>query len=174
MSITRHLYLLRHAKSSWDDPTIEDHDRPLSPRGRDAAQRLAKHFRRAAIRPQLVLCSSASRALQTLAPISEAMKLGAQTQVESGLYAATAGQLIARLRTVDRRVMSVLLIAHNPGLQDLALELAGDDPEMITQLSEKFPTGSITEVVCDSDAWSDLSPATAHVASFIVPRDLPK
>ena len=101
------------------------------------------------------------------------MKLEDQTNVESGLYGATAGQLLARLWAVDEQVMSVLVVAHNPGLQDLALELAGDDPGMITQLSEKFPTGALAEVACDCERWSDLSAATAHVVSLTVPRDLP-
>jgi phosphohistidine phosphatase len=102
------------------------------------------------------------------------MQLENRTQFESGLYAATSEQLLARLRTLDQEVTSVLVIAHNPGLQDLALELAGDDPEVVTQLREKFPTGAIAEVVADCDAWSDLTPRTAHVASLTVPRDLPK
>jgi phosphohistidine phosphatase len=102
------------------------------------------------------------------------MKLGDRTKVESGLYAATAGQLLARLWAVDKQVTSVLVVAHNPGLQDLALELAGNDPGIITQLWEKFPTGAVAEVVCDCDGWSDLTRATAHVASLTVPRDLPK
>lgn len=93
--------------------------------------------------------------------------------MESGLYGATAGQLLARVWEVDQEVMSVLVVAHNPGLQDLALELAGDDPGMTTQLSDKFPTGALTEVVCDCDAWSGLTPPTAHVVSLTVPRDLP-
>jgi phosphohistidine phosphatase len=71
-------------------------------------------------------------------------------------------------------VASVLVVAHNPGLQDLALELAGGDPEVVIQLWEKFPTGAIAEVVADCDAWSDLTPWTAHLASLTVPRDLPK
>ena len=103
------------------------------------------------------------------------MQLENRTQVESGLYAATAEQLLARLRTLDQEVTSVLVIGHNPGLQDLTLELAaGDDPEVVMQLREKFPTGAIAEVVVDCDAWSDLTPGMAHVASLTVPRDLPK
>jgi phosphohistidine phosphatase len=173
-SIARYLYLLRHAKSSWDDPALEDHDRPLTPRGRKAAQRLAEHFRRRAIQPQLVLCSSASRAQQTLAPISAVMHLESRTHVESGLYAATAEQLLSRLRAVDPQVTSVLVIGHNPGLQDLTLELAGDDFEIDVEPREKFPTGAIAELVADRDDWAHLSPGTAHVASLTVPRDLPK
>lgn len=97
-----------------------------------------------------------------------------RTQVESGLYAATAEQILACLRTVDPQVTSVLVIGHNPGLQDLALELAGDDPEVANQLRENFPTGAIAEVVADCDAWSDLTPGTTQVVSLTVPRDLPK
>lgn len=168
----RSLYLLRHAKSSWDDPTIADHDRPLNARGRRAAEQLAQHFRRLALRPQLVLCSSAVRARETLAPISAEMRLDDRIQVESGLYGATAEQLLVRLRTVDNQEPSVLLVGHNPGLQDLALDLAGDEPDFIVRLREKFPTGALAEIVTDFDKWSDLSPRTAHIASFTIPRDL--
>ena len=80
------------------------------------------------------------------------MDLEGRTQVESGLYGATAEQLLARLRTVDPQVASVLLIGHNPGLHDLALELTGDDPEVIVPIREKFPTGAMAEIVSDRDA----------------------
>jgi phosphohistidine phosphatase len=102
------------------------------------------------------------------------MDLENRTEFEPGLYGATADQLLTRLRTVDPRVRSVLLIGHNPGLQDLAVELAGDDPEVVIQLQEKFPTGAMAEVVSDCDAWSDLTPGMARVASLTVPRNLPK
>jgi phosphohistidine phosphatase len=114
------------------------------------------------------------RALQTLAPISEAMQLENRTQVESDLYAATAEQLLVRLPTVDPQVTSVLVTGHNPGLQDLALELAGGGPEVVIQLWEKFSTGAIAEIVADCDAWSDLTPRTVRVVSLTVSRDLPK
>lgn len=152
----------------------EDHDRPLTARGRKAAQGLAEHFHRAAIRPQLVLCSSAVRARQTLAPISDALRLEDRTRIESGLYGAPAERLLARLRTVQEQVPSVLMIAHNPGLQELALELAGDDPEMNMKLREKFPTGALAEVVSDCARWSDLGPERAQVVSLTVPRHLPQ
>ncbi len=99
------------------------------------------------------------------------MQLENRTQVESGLYAATAERLLARLRSLDQEVTSVLVIGHNPGLQDLALQLAGDDLEVVMQLREKFPTGAIAEVVADCDSWSDLTPGSAHVASLTVSRD---
>jgi phosphohistidine phosphatase len=102
------------------------------------------------------------------------MGLEDRTQVDSGLYAATAEHLLARLRTVNQQVASVLVIGHNPGLQELAFELAGDAPELIIQLRGKFPTGAMAEVVSCGAAWSDLSPSSAHVASLTLPRDLPR
>jgi phosphohistidine phosphatase len=102
------------------------------------------------------------------------MQLDDRTDFESGLYGATAEQLLARLRAVDQQVTSVLLIGHNPGVQDLALELASDEPDALIQLQEKFPTGALAEMVCECDVWSDLAPGTAHVTSLTVPRDLPK
>lgn len=113
------------------------------------------------------------RARQTLAPISEAVGLEDRTQVEEGLYGATAEQLLARLQRVDQPVGSVLVVAHNPGLQDLVIELAGGDPEIIPEQGEKFPTGAMAAVVCECGAWSDLTPAACRVASITVPRALP-
>ena len=114
------IYLLRHAKSSWADPSLPDRERPLAPRGRRDAKRIASHLREGRVEPELVLCSSAARASQTLELVRRA--LGAATvRLEDGLYAASAEELLERLRTVPEDVASVLLIGHNPGLQDVAL-----------------------------------------------------
>ena len=173
MAISKYLYLLRHAKSSWDDPTLIDHERPLSPRGRRAAQLLAEHFASAAIRPEVILCSSATRARETLAPITAAMGLGDRVQIDTGLYGATAEEILVRLRAVDQDVTSVLVVGHNPGLQDLALELSGDDPDAGIPVSAKFPTGVLAVVVMDAGSWPVLSSGTVHLASLTVPRQLP-
>jgi phosphohistidine phosphatase len=100
------------------------------------------------------------------------MKLKDRTLLEPRLYGASADQLLARVRAVDHQVTTVLVIAHNPGLQDLALELAGDAAEIAPQLREKFPTGALAEVLTDCEAWSDLARDTARVISLVVPRDL--
>jgi phosphohistidine phosphatase len=100
------------------------------------------------------------------------MRLKDRVHVEPGLYGATAEQLLARVRTVDPHVTSVLVVGHNPGLQELALDLAGDDLQILTRLSEKFPTGALAMVVLDGDSWSHLSRRTAHVASLTFPRQL--
>src|SRR5262245_2142513 len=94
----RHLHLLRHAKSSWDDPELADHERPLAPRGRKAAARIAEHLERERIAPELVLCSTALRTRQTLAALLPILGGEVVIRLEDGLYGAGAAQVLARVR----------------------------------------------------------------------------
>jgi phosphohistidine phosphatase len=162
----KRLYLLRHAKSSWSDPSLADEERPLAPRGRRAAKKLAKELRRRQIRPTLVLCSSSRRTQETLELIGPALGDPA-VEVEQGLYGAGSDGLLARLRAVSDSVGSVLVIGHNPGLQDLALRLAPG-----SQLRKKFPTGALAAFELDAESWSGLSKTEARLAAFVVPREL--
>jgi phosphohistidine phosphatase len=123
-AVTRLLYVLRHAKSSWDDPTLDDRDRPLASRGRRDAQRLAGFLQRESVAPALVLCSSSLRTRQTLAAILPSLEGDIQVLVADGLYGADVEQLLERLRALPDSVPSVLLIGHNPGLHELVLRLA--------------------------------------------------
>lgn len=165
------LYLLRHAKSSWSDPTLPDEQRPLAPRGRRDAKRVAKHLAQLGIEPELVLCSSALRTRETLELVRPA--LGATTSVvlEAELYAAGADQLVERLHAVPDGVASVLLIGHNPGLQDLALRLASAGAEL-TRLEAKFPTAALATLALPKATWRELSQADAALAAFVVPKQL--
>jgi phosphohistidine phosphatase len=169
----KRLFLLRHAKSDWGDPGVADHDRPLASRGQKAARRLAVHVRHVRVRPELVLCSSARRALQTYEAIAPALGRSFELSVEDGLYGATAEDLLVRLQSVPKRVTTTMLIGHNPGLQDLALAIAGDgDPAALAQLAEKFPTGALASLNAPGE-WRSLGPGTAYLESLTVPRDLP-
>jgi phosphohistidine phosphatase len=115
------LYLLRHAKSSWDDPSLADFDRPLSPRGQRNAALLAAHLREEAITSELILCSPARRARATV----EALGLvGATFQDE--LYGASAAELAALLARIPDSIRSAMLIGHNPGLEQLGHSLGAD------------------------------------------------
>ena len=163
----KQLHLLRHAKSSWDEPWLADHDRPLAPRGRRAGKKLAKHLRHAGIRPDLVLCSSSKRTRETLDLIHPALG-DAVVEIEEGLYAADSVQLLSRLREVPESTNSVLVIAHNPGLQDLALTLAAEP----TRLPEAFPTAALASFAFDG-RWADLDDLGAELVAFVVPRELP-
>jgi phosphohistidine phosphatase len=167
--MTRRLLLLRHGKSSWDDPSLPDHDRPLAKRGRRAAERMGAHLRAGGRRPELVLCSTARRTRETL----ERLALeGSKARFEDGLYGADEHELLERLRAVPERTGSVLLVGHNPGIQDLAVELAGPDPgEDARRLRERFPTGALATFELDRP-WRGLAPGRARLTSFLVPREL--
>jgi phosphohistidine phosphatase len=167
LSVVKHLHLLRHAKSSWDDPGLADHERPLAPRGRRDCKKLAKHLRRHEVRPDLVLCSSSQRTRDTLELIRSALG-DAAIEIEDGLYAAGSERLLARLRELPESAGSVLLIGHNPGLQDLALELAPGT----TRLAEKFPTGALASFALDGP-WSRVGDATTELLELVAPRELP-
>lgn len=168
--MARTVTLLRHGKSSWADPALADFDRPLAPRGRRASKLIAKHLRKAKVRPALVLCSPAIRARETLEAIRPVLG-DAPVELEPRLYAAPSEELLERLRAVADSVDSVLLIAHNPGLQDLALALAANEADR-ARLREKFPTGALATFTAKGKSWSALGPGTAELVDYVVPRDL--
>jgi phosphohistidine phosphatase len=164
----RTLYLLRHAKSSWDDPALPDRERPLAPRGRRDAKRIATHVGRLRITPALVLCSSAVRTQETLDLLRPALAEVA-VQVEEQLYGASSETLLERVRSVPDEVASLLLIGHNPGLQELALVLASSGAEL-KRLEAKFPTAALATLALAR--WSSLSPGDAKLVAYVVPKQL--
>jgi phosphohistidine phosphatase len=163
------LYLLRHAKSSWADPTLADHERPLAPRGHRDAKRIAKHLRRLGLEPEVVLCSSAARTRETLELVRPVIER-ATVMVEDDLYAASRDELLERLHVVPDAVASVMLIGHNPGLEQLALALASAGDEL-DRLAAKFPTAALATLTF-AKPWSRLAPADATLAAFVVPKQL--
>ena len=135
------LHLLRHAKSSWKHPGLNDHDRPLSKRGRQTAKMMAAYLRRAKIAPDLVICSTAMRARQTLDPIAKATK-PPKVVLEREIYGGAQRALWEQLWNLPKSAKSVLLIGHNPALQDLALELAHADLNQAASVGRwKIPDG---------------------------------
>jgi phosphohistidine phosphatase len=168
----KQLFLLRHAKSSWDDAELIDHDRPLAPRGRRAMRLIAEHLAREGVTPALVLCSSARRARETLERIAPALGDALPVQIERELYAASDGRLLERLRRVEDGVESVMLIGHNPGVEQLALSLAGGGQDLAV-LSGKYPTGALATLEF-SGRWGNLRPGSADLTDFITPKRLDK
>ena len=168
--MARVLYLVRHAKSSWDDPGLLDRERPLAPRGQRAAKRIAEHCARLGIQPELVLCSSALRTRETLELVRPALGVAAEVRLEDELYAASSDELLERIRLVPEAVSSVMLIGHNPGMQNLALVLAAGG-EGLEELEVKFPTGALATLTFGA-AWSELAPGGATLAAYVVPKQL--
>jgi phosphohistidine phosphatase len=160
----KRLWLLRHLKSSWDDPGLADHDRPLAPRGRKAGKRVRKWAAEHDVRPDLVLCSTAVRARATLDLVAPA--LGEPVvELEGGLYHAWADELLDRLRAVHPEFDSVLMIGHNPGFHNLVGLLAPPGPA-------EFPTGALAELRIETDDWRELQPGEAELVGVVVPREL--
>ncbi len=172
MSANRVLYVLRHAKSSWEDPGLEDHERPLAPRGRRAAKVLAEHVRSSGIEPRVVLCSSARRTRETL----EGVAPPGEWLIEPDLYAASAGAVLARLQELPDAVESAMVIGHNPAMQVLVMRLASmrDGPNEDSGLGEiqrKFPTGSLA-TLSFGGAWRKLAPGNAELVAYVRPKQL--
>ncbi len=164
------LYLLRHAKSSHTGGEA-DHDRPLAERGRRAAPLIAEHMRRQKIAPALVLCSPARRTRETLDLLTPALADDTVRRFENGLYRADAAALLERLRQVPHDVPTVMLVGHNPAVQELALALAGGGAEL-ERLRGKFPTAALATLAFDGAAWHELSPGDAELTGFATPADL--
>ena len=164
--------IVRHAKSDWTDLSLSDHDRPLAPRGITALARMRDHLADRAS-PDLVLCSSARRTLDTLEGILPALDGDVEVRVEDELYGAGVWSLVDRLRRVDDDVTSVMLVGHNPGLHDLAVELAGDGDNDAgatwEQLVTKFPTGAIATLSFDVP-WDGMGSGSATLDGLFTPR----
>ena len=172
----RQLLLLRHAKSSWDDGALEDRDRPLNPRGRLAVAALREAMRNLGLLPDLVLLSPAARTRQTLAALEPWDETPLVDELEA-LYLAEPEQLLETLRAVPETARSVMLVGHNPGLQELTLRLIGPaalrpaDPDM-RRLMDNLPTAGLVEFAI-AGPWSALDQGGARLQRFLDPRELP-
>jgi phosphohistidine phosphatase len=167
------LFVLRHAKSSWNNAYQADFERPLAPRGRKAAEAVAEHVAGFDAAPALVLCSTARRAQDTLEPLRARLPETTEVRLEDDLYGAAAPELLARLRTVSDKVDSVMVVGHNPGLEDLVRDLARDgDADLIARVQAKFPTAALATLVFDG-RWQDLGAGgPVRLEDFVVPGDL--
>lgn len=168
------LLLLRHAKSSWDDPALADYDRPLAKRGKKAAPRMGAEIAALGLRPDLILCSTAVRARETLALVLP--ELGAtspEVVYDDAIYMATPSALLTLLRGVDDGPRSVMVVGHNPGLEELAELLVGDGEEEAHELlAEKFPTCALAVLKFDTPGWDGVAPGTAKLSQFLTPARL--
>jgi phosphohistidine phosphatase len=166
----KRLFVLRHAKSAWDDPALRDRDRPLAPRGRKAAKRMGKWVRKHGVRPQLVVCSSAVRARETLQRMLPALG-EPEVWFEVTLYAASAETLLARVHALPRDVDEAMVVGHNPGVMDLVLLLAAPGP-LRDRAADNIPTGALAVLDLDVATWGDVAPGSASLTRFVLPREL--
>ena len=165
--------LLRHAKSSWDDPTLDDHDRPLNNRGRAASPVIADWLASRAHVPDTVLCSSATRTRQTVNGLRTRLPGLPDELVERSLYHASPEAMRDRLANLPQDCETVLLVGHQPGIGSLARQLAdGSEKRRCKRAFEHFPTAAAAVFEVDIDDWSELEKRKGHFVDFAKPREL--
>ena len=170
----RELLLLRHAKSSWDDPSLDDFDRPLAGRGQKAALVMAREIVRRGWSPDTVFVSTALRTRQTWQLAAPTLgERRPRAVYDDALYMASAEQIMACIRRSPETKQRLLVLGHNPGLEELALELAGpgSDDAALARLRAKFPTAAMARFEV-AGKWSSLAPSTARLCHFLRPKDI--
>lgn len=168
----RRLILLRHAKSDWPDG-VADQERPLAPRGRAAAPRIGAYMAQQGLVADRVLVSPARRTRETWDLVCGQMPPAPTVASEPRIYDASAARLLGVVREQPRQIHTLMLIGHNPGLEDLAASLiaSGAAPDL-ERLAEKFPTGGLAVIDLPVDDWAAANPASGRLDRFIVPRDI--
>jgi phosphohistidine phosphatase len=170
---SRVLVLMRHAKSAWGGGYSNDSERPLDERGRRAAPVMASYLADAGGVPDLVLCSNAVRARQTLDRMLHDFTPRPEIRTDEGLYLADQGEILARIRAIEAKWRKVLVIGHNPGLQHLAGRLmARAHPAEAARVEAKFPTAGLVHLAATLESWETLSPDTIAAATFVAPKHL--
>ena len=166
----RRLIVLRHAKSAWPDG-VTDHRRPLAPRGLRDAPAAGRALADADCLPDLALCSTAVRARQTWELAAAQWGTPPPVRHDPRLYAADVPELLEAVREVSAQTKTLLLIGHNPGLEELVLHLAGDGlDDALDEVRTKFPTSAIAVLAWHGDGWRSLGPGTALLTDMMVPR----
>jgi phosphohistidine phosphatase len=142
------LLVLRHAKSSWSDPALDDHERPLNKRGRRDAPRMGKPVRQYGLIPDMVISSDAMRARQTAEAVAEAACYAGEILLNQHLYMASPADILSVLRTGPTNAETVMIFGHNPGLEELVEQLTGEQQDL--------PTAALAQIALPVDKWRDL------------------
>ena len=164
------LTLLRHAKSTWNDPVARDFDRPLNPRGRRAARTIGAEMRALGLSFDKILASPARRVMETLGEVEQSfgrLAIG----YDERIYLAGTTSLLDIVHETDDGVERLLLVGHNPGLEELALMLSGANA-LRAELAVKYPTATLAEIGFAVEHWADIADGIGTLARFIRPRDL--
>jgi phosphohistidine phosphatase len=160
----RTLYLLRHAKSSWKDETQADFERPLAGRGRKACIIVAQLFQVKKIELDLIICSTAVRARETIDLVRQYTRLKTELRFDERIYEADTSRLLEVVSQIDPDRKSVLLVGHNPGFEDLVHELTGK--------SERLPTAALVKIKLKTSKWSEPYAGNASLDWIVRPKEL--
>lgn len=166
----KRLYLLRHAKSSWELAGRLDYERGLTERGLNDCELIAELILERGIAPDFIYCSGARRARDTLQAVAHALPRDAKVEFEDAIYQASTKDLLDVLRGAPKKRESVLLVGHNPSIHDLSVEIARESEDLV-RVAAKFPTAALAAFTYDGD-WSDLATDTVELTQFTTPKQL--
>ena len=166
------LTLLRHAKSGWDDPVARDFDRPLNPKGQRAAAMMGRHFKALGLAFDHVVASPAVRVVETLGHVGHGYGSDLAPAWDQRIYLASTATLLDVVHELPAGADHVLLAGHNPGLEELVLQLVPDGGALRDEAAIKFPTATLAQIEFDVAAWGDVRLGGGTLARFVRPRDL--
>lgn len=167
------LALLRHAKSSWDDPSLRDFDRPLARRGEKAAILMGEEIARRGLTFDLVLASPARRAAETIDFLQSGLGRRLPVRFDDDLYTASVRDLFDIVGRLTRRTDKLLIVGHNSALQEFAIELADPDArDLLSRMKEHFPTAALACFTLAVRRWSDVRPGAGSPEFHIKPKEL--
>ncbi|QJB70018.1 SixA phosphatase family protein [Parasphingorhabdus halotolerans] len=168
------LSLLRHAKSGWDDPVSRDFDRPLNDKGKRASKAIGAFIKDNDLAYDQILASPAVRVIETLEHVEEACGLSMEPTWDRKIYLASSATLLDVLRGANADAEHILMVGHNPGLEDLIFDLVPDDgsSEARDAVEQKYPTAALAEMNLDIESWEDIAENSGMLVRFTRPRDL--
>lgn len=167
------LSLLRHAKSDWQDPATRDFDRPLNDKGKRVARAMGHWVAGQKIRFDHILASPAKRVQETLEHFIEGYGKRYDIEWERKIYLASSATILDAVRDCDDKYDHILVVGHNPGIEDIIFDLVPDDgSENRDMVEKKYPTGAFAELHIDCDHWADISDKAAHFEIFMPPRNV--
>jgi phosphohistidine phosphatase len=166
------LTLLRHAKSGWDDPVARDFDRPLNPKGQRAAAMVGRHMRALRLAFDHVVASPAVRVAETLDHVGQGYGDDLAPHWDQRIYLASPATLLDVVHDLPPAAERVLLVGHNPGLEELVLLLVPDGGALRDEVEIKFPTATLAEVTFEGAGWDAARAGSGTLTRFVRPRDL--
>ena len=158
------LLLLRHAKSSWDHPSMRDFDRPLADRGKRDAPRIGRALKERGPLPELIISSPAARARETVEAVIKSAGLTAPLRFDESIYDASLAELMRLVRGLPDNISCALMVGHNPGFEGLVNRLTG--------ASERMPTAALASIEFQVDHWQDVEDGQGKLLSVLIPRQL--
>ncbi len=168
------LLLLRHAKSRWAEACLDDIDRPLTERGKEAARAMGGKMAALGLLPDLVICSPAKRTRDTWKIVAEQLKTSPRTLIDEAVYDfGNGGRLLATVCAQGDAPKSLMVVGHNPSMERLALRLATTgDSRLLGRMQQKFPTAALAVIRFDLASWAEVAEGGGELVRFLRPKDI--